>query len=83
MGVVPLVPGTMSPSPEAGGASPEDLKNEVGRAMRITPVKDMTVAIFSIRVKGSLINIEHTQHTKPGARNVRTVQSASGRYCKE
>jgi hypothetical protein len=60
---VAFVPGTMSPSPDAGGASPEEEKNDVGRAIRNTPVNDMTVAIFSIRVNGSFISTEHTQHT--------------------
>jgi hypothetical protein len=69
--------------PSAGGALFGEEKKEVGRAMRITPVNDMMVAICSIRVKGSLIRMEQTQQTRPGARKVRTVQSASGRYCNE
>lgn len=58
-------------------------KKEVGRAMRMTPVKEMMVAICSMRVKGSLSSREQTQQTRPGARKVRTVQSARGRYCSE
>ena len=58
------------------------VKMDVGRAIRITPKKDMMPAICSTRLNGSWSSIEHIQHVRSGARKVMTVASASGRYIK-
>ena len=60
-----------------------DEKKAVGRAMRTTPNNEIMAAIFSIRLKGSLIKNEQAQHAKLGARKVMTIASASGRYRRE
>jgi len=75
----------MSPSPLAGGEVGliKPANSEVGRAIRTTPTIDTKAAYCSIRVKGSLMKMEHAQQAKLGARKVMTVASASGRYRRE
>lgn len=51
--------------------------------MRMTPKKETTVPMRSIRVKGSCKRMEQAKHDRDGAMNVKTVASASGRYRKE
>lgn len=76
-------PGTISLVPPAGGAEAEEAKSEVGRAIKITPMKATIEPIFSMRVKGSLMRKEQAQQDKEGARKVMTVASAIGRYSNE
>ena len=57
--------------------------SEVGLAMRTTPKKEMMPAICSLRVNGSLIRMEQAQQATVGAKNVITVASDRGRYCRE
>ena len=58
----------------------EEEKREVGRAMRMTPSNDTTPEICSVRVKGSCRSLLQAQQAMIGARKVRTVASARGRY---
>ena len=61
----------------------DEPNSEAGRAMKVTPINDTKVPIFSILVKGSLMRNEQAQHDNPGARKVMTTASAVGRYINE
>jgi len=49
----------------------------------MTPRRETSAAICSIRVKVSWMRSEHAQQATIGARKVRTVASAIGRYIRE
>jgi len=48
--------------------------------MRMTPAREIRPPSCSVRVKGSLMNLEHAQQLTVGARKVMTVASERGRY---
>jgi len=51
--------------------------------MRTTPTREIRPPSCSVRVKGSLMNLEQAQQDTVGARKVMTVASDRGRYCKD
>lgn len=68
--------------PSAGTLDPM-LKKVVGRAMSVTPMKEMRAPTCSSRVKGSRSSIAHAKQDNEGAMKVTTVASASGMYNRE
>lgn len=56
---------------------------DVGRAISITPRREINAPICCERVKGSLMRIQHAAQATLGARKVITVASAIGRYRRE
>lgn len=79
-----LVKTTLPSAPPTFGGVFEDPGNkDAGRAIRMTPRSETKPAICCERVKGSLMRIQHAKQATVGARNVITVASAMGRYCKE
>ncbi len=81
VGLVMFVDGRPSaaPLPAGGGAEWVGMR-EVGRAIRITPRREITPATCSLRVKGSWMRIEQAQQATIGAKKVMTVASDKGRY---
>lgn len=79
-----FVDGRGSLAPLAGGVEPDLFwRREVGRAMSMTPKKEIMPAICSLRVKGSWRRMEQAQQATTGARKVMTVASERGRYSSE
>lgn len=60
-----------------------DANSEVGRAMSTTPARLMPAPIRSTRVNGSLSSLLQAQQARVGARKVRTVASARGKYWRD
>lgn len=80
--VCATAPSCVSAAGRGGTAAAGELtgwKKVVGRAMRVTPTKEMRAPNCSRRVKGSLRSLAQTQQTREGVMNVSTVASARGR----